>query len=282
MEALMRTRPLHLVVMALANLLGVAAFLAPFLHVWLSPDSAPASTGANAPLLLTALVIICALTVVFEAQDAHGGAISVALLGVLTALNASLRFIEVTIPGPGGFTPIFALIVLAGYVYGGSFGLLLGALTLLVSAIITGGVGPWLPYQMVAAGWVGLSAPLCRWAVWAVRGAGRRREILVLALFGALWGFAYGAIMNLSFWPYTTGPAAQYWAPGVDAWETLRRYAVFYLATSFAWDAFAAAGNVVLIAALGAPVLRVLQRFRRRLVFVTDAAPRADVVERPS
>ena len=39
---------------------------------------------------------------------------------------------------------------------------LLGVLTLLVSAILTGGVGPWLPYQMFTAGWVGLSAPLCR------------------------------------------------------------------------------------------------------------------------
>jgi energy-coupling factor transport system substrate-specific component len=32
-------------------------------------------------------------------------------LGVLVALNAVLRFIEVAIPGPGGFTPIFFLIL---------------------------------------------------------------------------------------------------------------------------------------------------------------------------
>ena len=269
----MTSRLLSAATITLASLIGIAAFLAPFFPA--VPGQHGMQQGASGPLLLTALVGVCALAIIFEAQDAHGGAISVALLGTLAALNATLRFVEVTIPGPGGFTPIFALIVLAGYVYGGTFGLLLGALTLLVSALITGGVGPWLPYQMVAAGWVGLSAPLCRWPIRAIRGAGQRREIAVLALLGALWGFLYGAIMNLWFWPYAVGPAAQYWAPGVGPAETLRRYAAFYLATSFAWDTFAAAGNLVLIGALGAPVLRVLRRFHRRLLFTADRPPAA-------
>ena len=36
----------------------------------------------------------------------------------------------------------------------------MGALTLFTSAIITGGVGPWLPGQMFVAGWVGMSVRL--------------------------------------------------------------------------------------------------------------------------
>ncbi len=34
----------------------------------------------------------------------------------------------------------------------------MGVYTIVVSALITGGVGPWLPYQMLVTGWVGMSA----------------------------------------------------------------------------------------------------------------------------
>ena len=47
---------------------------------------------------------------------------------------------------------------LAGYIFGARFGFLLGVMTLLVSALLTGGVGPWLPYQMFTAGWIGLTS----------------------------------------------------------------------------------------------------------------------------
>ena len=72
-----------------------------------------------------------------------------------------------------------------------SFGFLLGAMTLLVSGLITAGVGPWLPYQMFTAGWVGLSAG------WLPHLKQTRLEVAMLVLFGALWGFLFGAIMNL-------------------------------------------------------------------------------------
>ena len=87
-------------------------------------------------------------------------------------MNSTLRFAEAAIPGPGGFSPIFLLIVLGGYVYGARFGFLLGALTILVSGMLTGGVGPWMPYQMFVAGWTGMAAPLCRPMVRVVGGKG--------------------------------------------------------------------------------------------------------------
>ena len=55
---------------------------------------------------------------------------------------------------------LFFTIVLAGRVFGAGFGVVLGCSTLFASAIITGGVGPWLPYQMFGASWVGLLAGL--------------------------------------------------------------------------------------------------------------------------
>jgi energy-coupling factor transport system substrate-specific component len=263
----MRQRILSVAVFGLSTAIGVTAFIYPFLV----PLTQGARTGQahvnDAPLLLTTLVGLCFIVVVLEVQGQAINAKFVALLGILVSMNAVLRFLEVAVPGPGGISPIFFLIVLTGYVFGGRFGFLMGALTLLVSALITGAFGPWLPYQMFAAGWVGLSVPLCRPLVQAVQGENRRREIFVLAAFAGLWGFVFGFIMNVWFWPYAIGPTNQYWEQGIGFLETLRRYAAFYLATSLVWDVLRAAGNMLMVLTLGEPALRALRRFRRRFAF---------------
>ena len=261
-------RILSLAVYSLTTLLGIAAFLYPF---WLpaatqAAGSAMAHAG-DAPLMVSLLVALCFAVLLLEVQGQGMSAKVVALLGVLVAMNAVLRFIESAIPGPGGFSPIFLLIVLGGYVYGARFGFLLGALTLFVSGILTGGVGPWLPYQMFTAGWMGMAAPLCRPIVRGLGAEGKAGEAAVLAVYGGIWGLIFGAVMNIWFWPFVSGPAEQYWEPGVTLAETLRRYALFYAVTSLAWDALRMAGNVTLILLLGVPMLRVLRRFRDRFTF---------------
>ena len=226
--------------------------------------------GNETPLLYILLLTLCLVVLLYEVQ---GGAVKsrqVALLGVLVAINSVLRFIEIAIPGPGGFTPIFFLIIMTGVVFGGRFGFLMGALTLFVSALITGGVGPWLPGQMFTAGWMGMSAALCRPLLERLHLSGKKAEIWLLMGVGAVWGLAYGAIMNLWAWPFVAGPADQYWAPGVGLLETLHRYGVYYLVTSLAWDLAGSAGNVLLIGIFGAPTLKALRRFEQRLVFRYD------------
>ncbi len=84
---------------------------------------------------------------------------------------------------PPGIETVFFLLVLGGRVYGPGFGFVLGSTTLFASAILTGGIGPWLPFQMLAASWVGLGAGLLPPA----RG---RREIALLAAYGAVSAFA--------------------------------------------------------------------------------------------
>jgi energy-coupling factor transport system substrate-specific component len=160
------------------------------------------------------------------------------------------------------------LIVLAGYVFGARFGFLMGALTMLVSAVITGGVGPWLAGQMIAAGWVGLTAPLALWLARLVNGGpGSRRELAVLAAFAGAWGLLFGVIMNLWFWPFLSGPAEQYWQSGISVQETMQRYLAYYLATSLVWDSLRVLGNVGLMLVLGAATLRALRRFGQRFTF---------------
>jgi energy-coupling factor transport system substrate-specific component len=225
--------------------------------------------------MLILLLVLCILVLLYEAQGQTSNTRLLALLGILVAINSALRFLEVAIPGPGGFSPIFFLIILTGYVFGGRFGFLMGAMTMLVSALITGGVGPWLPSQMFTAGWAGMSAPLCRPLVRAVNGENRRREVFLLAIFGAAWGFLYGLIMNLWSWPFIAGPAAQYWSPGSGPSEIIQRYAAYYAITSLMWDLMAALGNALLILLFSQPTLRALRRFQARFKYqVLDGPPK--------
>jgi energy-coupling factor transport system substrate-specific component len=261
-------RLLTWLIYGLTNGLGLVAFLYPFWRTALPASGQADSAHADdATLVLTVLVLLCFAILLLEVQSQMVNTKTVALLGMLVAINATLRVIDNLLPIPGGFSPIFVLIVLTGYVYGGRFGFLLGALTLLVSALLTGGVGPWLPYQMFTAGWVGMTAPLCRvigGRRWAVNSG---LEVGLLAAFGGIWGLLFGAMMNIWFWPFAVGDPTYYWQPGIGVGETLRRYLFFYLATSLVWDLFRLAGNSLLILAVGAPVLRILRRFHARFDF---------------
>lgn len=241
-----------------ANAAGVLALLLPFLAPALARTQSQIS-----PLFLTVMIIAAFLALLLEAQVGATTAKTMALLGVLVAINAVLRFIEVAIPGPGGFSPIFFLIILTGYVFGARFGFLMGALTLLVSAITTGGIGPWLPGQMLTASWVGLSAGALRHLL-RERIRSERLEVVILALVGIAWGFIYGVIVNLWFWPFTVGadPTATLSFGGLIA-----RYVAYYLATSALWDLSRALGNAILLGAFGRPTLSALRRFHRRFTF---------------
>ena len=233
--------------LALICLLGAAAFLYPFFLSGPELAGADAARGADAPLIFAALGPALLALLLAELGAGQLNARTVAVLGVLTALNAALRLPA----GPGDAPTFFFLVILAGYVYGGRFGFLLGALSLFVSALLTGGVGPWMPFQMFVMGWMGLaSGGLGRLA--RARAPGSRRELALLAAWGYLWS-----------WPFAPGDAL-HWQPGLGLPETLRRYWAFYALTSLAWDSLRALGNLALILALGRLVLKELRRFQAR------------------
>ena len=266
---------LSFAILVLASLIGLAAFLYPF---FLPAVAGGASHGsemmahaADAPLLTVLLVLLCLGAAFAGLNNRQMTSKMTAMLGILTALNAVLR----ALPGPGGFSALFLLPILVGYAYGSTFGFLLGALSLLVSALIGGGIGPWLPYQMFATAWVGL---LSGWLPERVLKRGRRLEPLVLAIWGAGLGFVFGAIMNLWFWPFLSGGTAgtATWQPGLSLWPAVRNYLVFYVTTSLWWDLGRAAGNGILLLALARPMLRVLRRFRSRFRF--DVLPEITIV----
>ncbi len=252
-----------LALLILASLTGIVALLFPFVMpvAQASADFAPVLRTEQTPLLTLILVSLCLAILLVEFQGSRTNAKIVAALGVLVAGTAALRFIEVGIPGPGGFSPIFLPIIIGGYVFGPRFGFLLGAMSILVSGLITGGVGPWLPYQTLAAAWVGM------FAGWLPKPERPLYQLIILVTYGLMWGFLFGIILNLYTWPYLVGDPAQTWQQGSGLVGALRSYAAYYIATSLIWDAARAAGNVALLVILGIPLVRALARFRDRLQF---------------
>lgn len=241
----------------LSGMMGAAAFVYPFI---LRAQGQVFNSGTTL-VLTTGLLMICLLVLLLEVQGQVISAKVVAALGLLVAVTSILRFVDNAVPIPGGFSPIFAPIILAGYVFGARFGFLMGVMTLLVSALITGGVGPWLPYQMFVTGWVGLTAG------WLPHPARPRTALILLAVFGLVWGFLFGTIMNLYSWPFWVGEATMSWEPGSGLDATIRHYLNYYIITSLWWDVIGAMGNVILILVLGQPVIKALRRFRDRFQF---------------
>lgn len=246
--------------LAAVSLLGVGLFLWPFLG--LDPP------GELAALSLTVAGIAALVLVEHGTRRLDSGRL--ALLAALAAIEAALRLALVN--GIGGFSPIFFLILVAGYAFGPSFGFLLGAFGLLVSAIVTGGVGPWLPYEMFAAGWVGVAAGTAGLIVRGRRATARpmvgARDIAALVVVAVVTGYAYGAVTDTWQWViyYRDVPVIG-WSPSLAPLDALVQFGRFYVATSLAWDTFRAVGDALAVFALAAPVLIALGRLRARLGF---------------
>ncbi len=126
-------------------------------------------------------------------------------------------------------------------------------------------MGPWLPFQMMAAGWVGLlSGLLPRWRGWL--------EVVMLAAFGLVLGVLYGLLMNLWFWPFARYGEGLSFEAGASTAQNLASYLRFYVATSVVWDLARGIATFLLMLLAGRPLLRALRRVSRLARF--DAAAR--------
>jgi energy-coupling factor transport system substrate-specific component len=247
-----RLRPRSTIAVAMATFLGLVAFTWPFV---VQPGTF--GSAQTAPLMFGVLLVVVLAVVLAEVAEGGIDAKALAMLGVLSAIGAALRPLGA---GTAGIETVFFTIVLAGRVFGAGFGVVLGCSTLFASAVITGGVGPWLPFQMIAAGWVGFFAGCLP------RSRGRT-EVATLALYSFGVGLAFGLVMNLWFWPFASyGPETSFVA-GDPFVENLHRYAVFYVTTSLPWDLGRAVLSALLLLLAGSALLRALRRASRRAAF---------------
>ncbi len=243
------------IVLVLVSAVGMFAFTWPF---FADPDSGLAHSG-DAPWLFAMLMTLLGLSVLAEQATGRLDAKTIAVLGVIAALGGSLRLLSA---GTAGLEPVFFLVVVAGRVLGRRLAFLSGCLILLLGAFLTGGIGPWAPFQMIATGWVALGAALLP----AVRG---RVEIVMLAGYGLFIGLGYGLVMNLWFWPFmgSGAPHGASFLPGADPLTNLGRYGVFYVATSLGWDLPRGILTCVLISVAGPAALATLRRAVRTASF---------------
>lgn len=201
-----------------------------------------------APLILALLFL--------EFGTKQLGPRQLAVLAVLIALNGVVRLLGA---GVAGIETAFFIVIIAAYVFGSSFGFILGSSSLLFSALISGGFGPWLPFQMIAIGLVGF-------------GAGALPRIrtprLLLISYAVLASFAYGALMTMWNWPYLAGLGSSVsFVPGAGVAENLIRFIRFEIATGgLIWDLGRAITTSVLIGVTATTLLATLKRAANRAV----------------
>jgi energy-coupling factor transport system substrate-specific component len=247
--------------------LAVASFAGLMMLCWPLLVRVPEGGTVSPPFLFLALLPVVIAVMLAEVSEGGLDPRVLAILGVLTACNAVLRGLSA---GTAGVELVFFLLILAGRVFGPGFGFALGCTSLFASALVTAGVGPWLPYQMLVSAWVGMGAGLLP------RRYTGRAEIVLLAAYGVVSAYAFGLLMNLSSWPFVFGIAvpghegALDFVVGAPVEENLQRFFVYTLLTSTgSFDTGRAITTAVAIVVLGPAVLTTLRRASRRATLST-------------
>ena len=235
----------------LALLVLIAFSILGFIWPFLVPNQSLANKASWFFLATTPIAI--ALIVALISQEELGSK-KIALLGTLTALIAALRPLGI---GAIGIEPMWFALILASRAIGPTFGFLLGSLSMLLSALLTGGVGPWLSYQVGAAALIGCGVAIIPRKI---RGA---REIVALVLYGVLASAFFGVAMNLQFWPWALGGGTELsYLPGGGFTENLSRFFTYHFVSSLAWDIPRAILTATLISLGAKPILGALRRLQ--------------------
>jgi energy-coupling factor transport system substrate-specific component len=254
-------RARSIIVFSIASMISAYCFLWPF---FLNAHSSAHHVNNQIFSLVTVPIALGILIV--EISNQRLDAKSVALLGVLAALTAALRPLGA---GAVGIEPMWFILILSARVFGPAFGFILGILAMFVSAFITGGFGPWLPYQMFAAGWVGFGAGLLpqRMGKRLIRG---RTEIAILALYGIFAALLFGLLMDLQFWPWALGSHTQLsYIAGGQISTNVHRFIIYHFASSMAWDIPRAFVTSTLTILTAPAVLFAMRRTKRRASFLS-------------
>ncbi|MFD1635699.1 ECF transporter S component [Evansella tamaricis] len=167
----------------------------------------------------------------------------IVLLAVLAAIAAVSRIPFASIPS---VQPTTFVVMMAGFVFGKESGFIIGVVAALASNMILG-QGPWTPWQMIAWGLVGFSAGLLRNQTFMQKTWGK-------VVFGVVWGFLFGWIMNMWGLIAFTGPE------GFLDFQVL----LPYFMGSALFDSMHAVSNVIFLLLFSGLWVSILQRFKTK------------------
>lgn len=203
-----------------------------------------ARLGDKKYFFISLLVLLEAMLPFFVSfEDRKPKVRDIVTLAVMCALAVTGRTAFFMLPN---FTPVMAIVIIAGVAFGCEGGFITGEMTMFVSNFIMG-QGPWTPWQMFAMGLVGFLAGLF-FAGSSVRT--RNMTKLGLCIFGALICIVvYGGIMN---------PASVImWQPNVNFSMIMASYV-----TGFPFDLAQATATVIALWLVARPFLEKLDRVR--------------------
>ena len=181
----------------------------------------------------------------------------IALLAVLAAVNSLVRLMGA---GVAGVETAFALVIIGGFVFGSGFGFSLGALSILASAILSGGIGPWLPFQLIATGLIGFGAGLLpKHSSWTLR-------LSTLCVYAVITSYLYGAFLTFWTWPLLVGSNTSISFSASEGWlENLWKFIQFEAVSGgLLWDTGRAITTVALIWLSGKALMTTLNRAATR------------------
>jgi energy-coupling factor transport system substrate-specific component len=235
-------------------IVGVTALISIGIFAW--PLLIQTAVADEARIAQTVFIVLMPVLLVLILTEFASGDIDskqLAVLGVLVALNAVVRVLGA---GTAGLETAFFIIIVGAFVFGSGFGFLLGSGSLLVSALIMGGVGPWLPFQMMAAGLVGIGAGLLP------KPAAKWLQLVTLVTYAIVAAYVYGALMTLWNWPYLAGTGTDIsYLAGAGIGENLARFFTYELVTGgLLWDTGRAITTSVLILLTAPALLATLRR----------------------
>lgn len=162
----------------------------------------------------------------------------IAIVTVMVAFSVVGRLIFAAVPS---FKPISAIVIISGIALGYEAGFMVGALSAFISNFYFG-QGAWTPFQMVSFGLIGLLAGLL---------FRKNRNVWLILIYGAISGVLFSLIMDV--WTVVS----------TDNAFVLERY-FSALTIGLPYMAIYVASNVVFLALLTKPMLKQLDRIKKK------------------
>jgi energy-coupling factor transport system substrate-specific component len=194
-----------------------------------------------------AIIALSMLPFVLVFEGRRPKARELVVIAVLTAIAVAGRAAFFMLPQ---FKPVAAVVIIAGVCFGGETGFMTGALSAFLSNFFFG-QGPWTPWQMFAFGVIGFLAGIL------FHKGFLPKKTVPLCVFGGLSVmFIYGLLAD-------TASALMTYASPISR----PMLAAFYV-SGLPFNAVHAAATVFFLLVLAGPMIRKLDRVRKKFGFI--------------